>query len=126
VEPISVPPDQPTITIEDPVAEDTISSPVLVKGSTNFGPFESSLSVHIKDAGGAIIGIGSVMVQAPDIGLGGPFEGEVAFTPPATAQAGTLEVVEISAKDGSVVVMASVPVRLAAQDGPSSTSDPAR
>jgi hypothetical protein len=96
---------------------------VHVKGSTDFWPFEANLTVQIKDAEGNIIGVGPMTVQAPDIGVGGPFEGDIEFTPPATPQNGTLEVMEISAKDGSIVVMESVPVRLGDQTGQANVSE---
>jgi hypothetical protein len=85
--------------IEAPAAGATITSPVRVTGSTDFWPFEANLSVYVKDVDGNILGRGYAMVQAPEMGQGGPFEGEVSFTPPATEQDGTLEVAEISAKD---------------------------
>lgn len=110
--PSPVPPAQGTITITEPVANATISSPLTIKGSTNFWPFEATLVAHVLDASGNELGIGPVMVDAPDIGQGGPFEGQIEFTAPAQDQNGTLEVFEASAKDGSIVTIARVPVRL--------------
>lgn len=103
---------QRAITITEPVANGALASPATIKGSTNFWPFEATLTGQIKDQHGNVLGIGPVMVHAPDIGQGGPFEAQIAFTPPATAQTGTLEVFEASAKDGSIVVIQSIPVQL--------------
>lgn len=121
--PTPVPAAKGTITIEEPVAGASITSPVTVKGTTDFWPFEANLTGQVKDATGNILGKGPIMVQAPDIGQGGPFEGEIPFTSPATEQDGTLEVVEFSAKDGSVVVKESVPVRLATPADQPDTSE---
>jgi len=110
--PTSAPQAERTITINEPVAGATITSPVAIKGGTNFWPFEATLAVQVKDAAGNVLGIGPLMVQAPDIGQGGPFDGTLAFTAPASPQNGTLEVFETSAKDGSIVVIESVAVQL--------------
>jgi hypothetical protein len=113
--PPSVPPAEGTITIEAPAAGASITSPVRVTGSTDFWPFEATLSVDVKDANGNLLGWGYATVQAPAIGQGGPFEGTVAFTPPVTDQAGTLEVAARSPKDGSRMVLEAVAVRLSPQ-----------
>lgn len=105
-----------TITLSGPAAGTTISSPVTVKGETNYWPFEANLVGQVKDANGNIIGVAPITVQAPDIGQGGPFEGQITFDGPATEQEGTIEIFEASAKDGSIVAMASVPVQLAASE----------
>ncbi len=112
VTPTFVPPAEGTIIIDQPAAGTAISSPVTIKGSTDFWPFEATLVAQVKDAQGNVLGVGPVMVQAPDIGFGGPFAGELSFTPPATAQDGTLEIFEVSAKDGSIVVIETVPIKL--------------
>lgn len=109
-----------TITISEPAANAVIGSPVTVKGSTNFWPFEATLTGQIKDQAGNVLGIGPVMVSAPDIGQGGPFEAQLSFTPPAQQQAGTLELFEASAKDGSIVVIQTIPVQFG---GASATDD---
>lgn len=112
--PTFVPPAQGTIMITAPVAGATISNPVTVTGSTDFWPFEANLTGRIIDASGRQLGIGPVTVQAPEIGRGGPFEAQIPFVAPQQAQAGTLEIFEASAKDGSIVVKQSVAVQLAA------------
>lgn len=100
------------ITIAEPAAGSILEQTVTVRGTTNFWPFEATLAGQVKDAQGNILGMGPLMVQAPDIGQGGPFEGTLSFTPPAEAQTGTLEIFEASAKDGSIVVQQTVAVQL--------------
>jgi spore germination protein GerM len=87
---------------------------VLVAGSTNFWPFEANLTARMLDAHGNELGIRGIPVQSPGPPQGGPFAEQLVFTLPATAQNGTLQVYEASAKDGSILVISSVGVRLAA------------
>ncbi|PLS77980.1 MAG: hypothetical protein CYG59_20750 [Chloroflexi bacterium] len=111
-QPISAPATSKTITITAPNPGAVLDQTVTVRGTTNFWPFEATLAGQVKDAQGNILGMGPIMVQAPDIGQGGPFEGTLTFTPPAEPQTGILEIFETSAKDGSIVVQQNVPVQL--------------
>ena len=121
-EPTPIPPAPPAaagmpakaITIDAPHAGALVGSPLEIRGSANYWPFEATLVARLLDASGNELGLMPVMVQAPDIGQGGPWADRLAFTPPATEQEGTLEVFEASAKDGSIVAIATVKVRLAA------------
>ena len=106
------------IVIDSPQPNASISSPLAISGSANFWPFEATLAVELKDAAGNPLAQMPVMVQSPDIGQGGPWSGEMNFTPPASAQEGTLEVIDYSAKDGSILTIASVKVRLAPAPAP--------
>jgi hypothetical protein len=71
----------------------------------------------VKDADGTILGQAPIIVHSPDIGYGGPFDGTIVFTPPLRDQDGTLEIVEVSPKDGSIMTLQRTPVRLAAPSG---------
>lgn len=101
------------IVIDAPAANVAVSSPLAIRGSANFWPFEATLVAQLKDASGAVLAMQPVMVQSPDAGQGGPWSDEMRFTSPATAQQGTLEIFETSAKDGSILTFASVKVQLA-------------
>ena len=109
------------IVIDAPTSNAAISSPLPIRGSTNFWPFEATLVAQLKDAAGNVLAMKPVMVQSPDIGQGGPWADELSFMPPASAQAGTLEIFETSAKDGSITTIASVKVRLAPGAKPGTT-----
>ncbi len=106
------------ILVDSPQPNASVSSPLAISGSANFWPFEATLAVELKDAAGNPLAQMPVMVQSPDIGQGGPWSGEMTFTPPATAQEGTLEVFDYSAKDGSILTVASVKVRLEPASAP--------
>ena len=109
----TTPPRQIILTSPAPGA--TISSPVEVSGSVTVSPFEATLVVRVYDAGGGVVGEEPIMVAA-EMGQPGPFSGQVSFL--ATADGpGQVEVVEISPRDGSVVVSAAVDVMLAATPG---------
>ena len=100
------------ISVTTPVEGALVTSPLTVRGTTNFWPFESTLNMRMLDASGRVIGEGYAMGGYPD---GGPFEGTIKFTQPATEQNGTLQVFEASAEDGSDLFLTSVGVRLAAR-----------
>ena len=88
---------------------------VLVAGNTNYWPFEANVTARVLDANGNQLGIRGITVQSPGPQQGGPFAEQLVFTLPATAQNGTLQVFEASAKDGSIVTISSVGIRLAAR-----------
>ena len=104
-----------TITITTPSADAAITSPVVVTGATTFYPPEATLIGHVRDADGTLLGEAPLTVHSPEIGQGGPFDGVIPFTPPLLRdQDGTLEIIEISPKDGSIVTIQRTPVRLTA------------
>lgn len=102
----TVPPRE--IRLDLPQEGATISSPVTVRGWVSVSPFESTLVVRIYDAQQQLLGTTPIMVNA-EMGQPGEFDAEVSFMAPVGA-AGVLEVVELSAADGSVVVSASANV----------------
>lgn len=109
------------ITVDDPVPGALLSSPFAVRGSTNFWPFEASLSGVLKDGAGNVLVTFPVTVQSPDIGQPGPFSEQVSFVVPSSEQQGTLEIFEASPQDGSVITFISILVRLGAPTVPGST-----
>ena len=114
------PTEQPAhlIVIDAPQPNAAISSPVAIHGSANFWPFEATLGALLKDAAGNVLGQAPVMVRSPEMGQGGPWSGELRFTSPATEQQGTLEVYDSSAKDGAILSIARVQVRLVPAPAP--------
>lgn len=73
--------------------------------------FEGTVLIRIRDAQGTIIGKSFTTADA-GAPARGKYSTEVSFTAPATAQNGTVEVYEESARDGSERNLISVPVRL--------------
>ncbi|MGC8873395.1 MAG: Gmad2 immunoglobulin-like domain-containing protein [Chloroflexia bacterium] len=100
----------PAITLVAPRPGETVSSPVEVRGSVAVSPFESTLLGRVYDAAGQVVGSAPIMVAA-EMGQPGTFVGTILFVVD-TPGPGRVEVAELSAKDGSVVVQASVDVLL--------------
>lgn len=110
VPPCNNPPPMTGITISSPAPGATVRSPVLVSG---FGAasFENTLTIRVLDASGRIVGSGSATVQA-NLGQPGPYSASIPFSIPAGVQNGLVQVLDLSAADGSVRNQASVNVRL--------------
>jgi heat shock protein HslJ len=96
------------ITIDSPVEGVQVSSPVAVRGSVTVSPFESTLTYHVVDASGKLLGAGPVMVDA-EMGTPGAFSGLLQFEA-ATPGPGRIEILELSARDGSEMAKATVNV----------------
>jgi hypothetical protein len=115
------PPSQPAATattpprqilIDAPSPGATVSSPLELRGSVSVSPFESTLLWRVYDAAGQVVAQGPIMVDA-EMGQPGNFADQIAFTISAGGP-GRVEIAEMSAKDGSVVVSAVVDVILIA------------
>jgi hypothetical protein len=91
-----------------------VTSPVEVEGRVSVMPFEANLRGRVYDAQGRVVGEAPIQVR-PDMEgeLGGPgtFSGAIPFEIESPGP-GRVEVAEISARDGSIVVSATVVVTL--------------
>lgn len=96
------------ITLESPVAGATVTSPVTISGTADV--FEATVSIRILDAEGNEIAK-TFTTATCGTGCRGDYRESVAFHVDAE-QAGTIEVFEESAEDGSVINMVSVLVTL--------------
>jgi len=102
------------IRLDAPQEGAAIANPVRVRGWVSVSPFESTLVVRIRDAQGNLLAVTPIMVDA-EMGQPGTFDAQVGFIAPPSGT-GVLEVVELSAQDGSVVVSARVGVRFAGSE----------
>ncbi len=98
------------ITLEAPTEGESVTSGVVVKGTAAIWPFEATLVYRVYDSNGALIGEGPIMTTGD---IPGPvtFEAPITFTP-TTAGIGWIDVLDLSAKDGSVLGGAQVEVQL--------------
>ncbi len=98
---------EPVIWVNAPIADQTITNPVIIKGNARI--FEAMVSFRLRDADGNILAQGSTMATAgaPDRG---DFEAQLSFTPTSVGK-GQLEVYEVSMKDGSEMNMVIIPVQ---------------
>ncbi|MBP7006419.1 GerMN domain-containing protein [Patescibacteria group bacterium] len=97
------------ICVNTPLTNDVISNPTVVTGTAI--AFENTVQWNIKDADGNLMARGTVMANAPDIGLPGAFEVRTFWDVVPRTASGTVEVYESSARDGSPIHVVTVPVR---------------
>lgn len=95
------------IIVTSPTANATIGLPLVVTGSARV--FENMFNYRLLDTDGTVLAEGSSISNAPDAGQFGDFTITTSYSVP-TGTTGTVEVFDYSAKDGSVVDLASVPV----------------
>jgi len=96
------------IVVSQPSAGDTVTSPVQISGTADV--FEAQVSYAISDASGNEIAGGAVAASCGS-GCRGTFSIDAAFHV-SQQQAGTIEVYEASAKDGSRIHVVDIPVTL--------------
>jgi len=106
---------QKNITVDSPQNNTELALPFFIKGQARV--FENTVNFKIKDKDGNILYEGIGMVQAPDVGQFGSYNKEISYLyqKPASIDA-ALEVFDYSAKDGSVIDLVSVPVKLDTTD----------
>jgi hypothetical protein len=85
-----------------------LTNPFTFYGTTT--AFENTINWRLSDENGVQISEGYANVYSPDIGIPGPFEVKTFFDMVPATKIGTLEVFEISARDGSEVHKASAKV----------------
>ena len=101
-----------TILIFSPGPGSAVTSPIIITGESDYA-FEGTLAVEITALDTAApVGSGFAMLNVSEIGQRGPFSGEVTFTPPTEPTPGRISVFMISARDGHIEHLASVPVML--------------
>jgi len=110
--------DEEAILITSPKPGEVISSSVQVAGISD-PTFEQHLAIQVMGGDGSVIGQGAATIAA-DWGQRGPFEAQIAFTPPASEEPGRIIVFDTSPRDGGLVHLSSVEVRLAGTSKPSS------
>lgn len=96
----------PAVLIESPVLGDSIESPVSLSGTANV--FEARFQISVRNAQGSPV-VDRAVQATSGTGTRGTFDTEVAFDLPAGTKV-TLVAWYASAKDGSPVVVMSVPV----------------
>ncbi|MCZ7423199.1 GerMN domain-containing protein [Verrucosispora sp. WMMA2121] len=100
----------PPIVVTGPAIGDRVTSPVTVTGSADV--FEATVTVRVLDAAGRQVATAFTTATC-GTGCRGTYRVAVRYRLP-TEQAGTIEVYEVSAVDGSRTKVVAVPVTLAA------------
>lgn len=97
-----------TVTIESPANGTEVFQSVPIRGSVAIAPFENNLVYRILDLGGVELAIGSITVDAADLGVPGTFDQTILLGKVLSGAAIRIEVQDISAEDGSLFAMDSV------------------
>lgn len=95
------------IVVNRPRANERIGMPLVIEGEARV--FENTVHFRLLDESGSEIAKGFATADARDVGQFGAFRGELNFVS-ETDQAGTLEIFQISAEDGSEIDKLSIPV----------------
>jgi hypothetical protein len=98
----------PAIFVDTPAWGSGVASPIRITGLADV--FEATFHVRILDAGSHSLADGPVMASCGS-GCRGTFDASVPYTI-AAASAGTLQVYELSAADGSIVNLTEYPTTL--------------
>lgn len=96
------------ITVTEPCAEATVSSPIAIEGEANV--FEATVSLRLLDAEGNVVAEDFTTAMC-GTGCWGSFSASLDYNI-GIEQSGTLEVYESSAKDGSPIHVVSIPLTL--------------
>ncbi|MEH0824131.1 MULTISPECIES: Gmad2 immunoglobulin-like domain-containing protein [unclassified Micromonospora] len=100
----------PRIVVTEPAIGQRVAGPVTVAGTADV--YEATVSIRVLDGGGRVIGTGFTTATCGS-GCRGDYRVGVAYRL-ATAGPGTVEVYEVSPRDGSRTHVVAVPVALAA------------
>lgn len=100
--------DSKNVSVRVPVSNALVKSPLVVEGLER--TFEQNVVIRLKDGEGLELVKIAVTGSAPDVGIYGPYHGELKFETPAT-KTGTLEVFQGSPKDGSEIDKVIIPIR---------------
>jgi hypothetical protein len=98
----------PAIVVRRPVAGDEVVSPVSIAGTADV--FEATVSVQVLDASREVLAAGFTTATC-GTGCRGRYSTSLSFFTDVR-QSGTIEVFEVSAKDGSPINVVSIPVVL--------------
>lgn len=97
-----------TINIEAPAQGTEVFNKVEIKGSVDIAPFENNLTYQIVDSAGLVLAIGSITVNATELGGPGTFDQTISLGNVLSGAKVRLEVQDISAEDNSWLAMDSV------------------
>ena len=85
-----------------------MTNPFTITGSVTIAPFESTMAYHILLPDGTLVNESSLMVDAPDMGAPGTFSLSLNLSNAGISGPIRVEILERSAADGSLVMLASV------------------
>lgn len=95
------------VLISSPASGETVGLPLMIVGKALV--FENTLNYRLLDEDGSVLVEGNAMTSAADSGVMGDYTITTTYPTP-NGTTGTVEVFDYSAKDGSVIDLARVPV----------------
>jgi len=87
-----------------------VADTLQVKGTVTIAPFENTLAYRLYDPQNQLIAEGPLQVQSETLGGPGQFESALEVTSPPSGIALRLELLDLSAADGSILALASAMV----------------
>jgi hypothetical protein len=100
------------IALSEPEPGTAITSPVHVRGEARITPFESTLRGRVYDAQGQVLGEMPILLDS-EMGSPGTFDALIPFSAAADGS-GTVEIADLSPKDGSILESSSIAVEVRA------------
>jgi len=96
------------VRIASPASGAKIAASVQIKGTVTISPFENNLSYRIYDAVGKRLATGPVAVKSAGMGEPGTFDVKIDTSKIPAGTAVLLEILDLSAADGSILAMDSI------------------
>ncbi len=100
------------IHIERPVSGTEASGSVQVQGTFTISPFENTLTYRLLDEQGAQVSAGPIAAKSDGLGGPGTFDGAIDLAGLPAGSTVRVQIVDVSAADGSTLALDSVPVTL--------------
>ena len=110
------------ITLEVPAPGQTVENPIQLRGHAKMLPFEGTLVIRVIDSAGQVAAEVPIIADGT---IGGPATFEATVTYGGIPGPGRVEVLDISAKDGSIIAKAAAQVTLGGFTGGGYLEQPA-
>jgi len=102
--------DKRELFINSPVDGTQVNGSVQVQGNVSIAPFENTLSFAVYNENYAQLTTGAINVTAPDLGKPGTFDATIDLSMVPSGSKIFLQIEDVSAADGSILAMDSVPL----------------
>jgi len=115
-------PAEQVITLDVPAPGQTVANPIQLRGRTKVLPFEGTLVIRVIDSTGQVVAETPITADGT---IGGPAAFEATVAHGGIPGPGRVEVLDISARDGSIIAKATAQVTLVGISGSGHVEQPA-